>query len=254
MGTHVSKNPHLCRDQNNVWWTVDLPSLQIHKADRLGLHHGGNLVVRKKTRPTVEILKGKKIKECIYYTLGILAHFLRMVMAPKYYAFRRWIGHPSSFSDNMRLPRDSEKKVHSEMFEVAEKVHHLATLPTANWEGFFFVVRCFSAGKLFFCALKGDRVFPSSEAKEAGFFFLENFGTHINTRVFPKIEVPQNGWFIMENPIKMDDLGVPLFLETPIYCTYKPGSPSRPNFVARIGNLIDGSCHLVWFGWTSWVF
>ena len=35
--------------------------------------------------------------------------------------------------------------------------------------------------------------------------------------VFPKIGVPQNGWFIRETPIKMDDLGLPLFSETPIY-------------------------------------
>ena len=34
---------------------------------------------------------------------------------------------------------------------------------------------------------------------------------------FPKIGIPQNGWFTMGKPIKMEDLGVPLFLETPIW-------------------------------------
>ena len=49
--------------------------------------------------------------------------------------------------------------------------------------------------------------------------------------VFPKTGVPQNGWFIIrENLIRNDDLRVPLFLETPIFCK-NPTDPRRKNFV-----------------------
>ena len=56
---------------------------------------------------------------------------------------------------------------------------------------------------------------------------------------FPKIVVPQNGWFTMEIPIKLDDLGVPLFLETPIWESLMvPSWDSHGSIAQRLRILI----------------
>ena len=50
---------------------------------------------------------------------------------------------------------------------------------------------------------------------------------------FSEIGVLQNAWFIMENPIKMDDLGAPLFSETSI--SRERNLRSNPNLPTKMG-------------------
>ena len=86
----------------------------------------------------------------------------------------------------------------------------------ANLRFFVFEVMFFFSSEkslLIFWVRKTSSEMDQPLGLHYGMIFVVSFEP---IEVFPKIVVPQNGWFRRENPMKMDDLGVPLFSETSI--------------------------------------
>ena len=97
--------------------------------------------------------------------------------------------------------------------ENTQKRHPLAVFPQPKAQVSILVVMVLAT----WCLGWDPNVFLRQKMGFWSPIFLEQWKKDLFGRsryiLFSKIGVPQHGWFIIQNPIKMDDLGVPLFSE-----------------------------------------